>query len=88
MGGGERAREGPTSKSSFRSKPGVLHVLPSPFFLPQFTVSFSLTVVLGPLSLWLRLSRILTVIRSRIISVIIAQPDVESVAYIFSMYNQ
>lgn len=58
-------------------------VLPSPFFLPQFTPSFSPTVVLRPLSLRLRLSRILTVIRSRIISVIIAQPDVESVAYIF-----
>lgn len=49
---------------------------------------FPLTVVLGPLSLRLRLSRILTVMRSRIISVIIAQPDVESVAHIFSMYNQ
>lgn len=34
------------------------------------------------------LSRILTVIRSRIISVIIAQPDAGSVAYIFSIYNQ
>lgn len=86
---GGRARDGPTSKSSCRSKPGVLHVLPSPFFLPQFTPSFSPTVVvLGPLSLRLRLSRILTVMRSRIISVIIAQPDVVSVAYILSMYNQ
>lgn len=34
------------------------------------------------------LSRMLTVIRSRIISVIIAQPDAGSVAYIFSIYNQ
>lgn len=35
-----------------------------------------------------RLSRMLTVIRSRIISVIIVQPDAGSVAYILSMYNQ
>lgn len=40
--------------------------------------------MLGPLSLRLRLSRILTVIRSRIISVITAQPDVESAWPTFS----
>lgn len=85
---GERAKDPRRSRLVDRNLASST-VLPSPFFLPQFTPSFSLTVVvLGPLSLRLRLSRILTVIRSRIISVIIAQPDVESVAYIFSMYNQ
>lgn len=84
---GERARDPRRSRPADRNLASSA-VLPSPFFLPQFAPSFPLTVVLGPLSLRLRLSRILTVIRSRIISVITAQPDVESVAYIFSMYNQ
>lgn len=76
-----------TRKSSYRSKPDVLHVLPAPSFLPQFTPfspDSSTRAVVSPA----RLSRMLTVIRSRIISVIIAQPDAGSVAYIFSMYNQ